>query len=156
VRLAPLVLVVPLLAACGGAAKTTHTTSATSDSSARDFVTAANKVCVASDRRIFRIGRLTRDPKGWAKTYASAKIAVTAMMRIVPPAARADTFKRMLRYARALTLSIQEIRDALRKNDIATAAAAQLAAGQLQDEVHRSAKAAGLTFCQQPLTNWPA
>jgi hypothetical protein len=35
------------------------------------------------------------------------------------------------------------------------ASAAQFAAGRLQDRVHTSAKAAGLTFCQQPLTNWP-
>ena len=30
------------------------------------------------------------------------------------------------------------------------------AAGRIQDKVHEQAKVAGLTFCQQPLTNWPA
>ena len=39
---------------------------------------------------------------------------------------------------------------------IDTAAAAQFAAAQLQDKVHQFAKMAGLTFCQQSLTNWPA
>jgi hypothetical protein len=62
----------------------------------------------------------------------------------------------MLRYASALTLSIQEVHDALVKSQLDTATAAQFAAAKIQDKVHQSAKAAGLTFCQQPLTNWPA
>jgi hypothetical protein len=62
----------------------------------------------------------------------------------------------MLRYGNALVLSIQEVHDSLVKSDLDTAAAAQFAAGQIQDKVHTAAKAAGLTFCQQHLTNWPA
>ena len=62
----------------------------------------------------------------------------------------------MLRYGNALALSIQEVHDALVKSNLDIAAAAQFAAAQLQDKVHTAAKAAGLTFCQQPLTNWPA
>ena len=31
-----------------------------------------------------------------------------------------------------------------------------LAAAQFLNKVHETAKNAGLTFCQQPLTNWPA
>jgi hypothetical protein len=113
-------------------------------------------VCIASDRRIFKIGRLSRDPKGWARTAAAARTGVTAMQQIVPPAARAEGFRQMLRYANALVLTIQEVHDSLVKSDLDTAAAAQFAAGKIQDKVHTAAKAVGLTFCQQPLTNWPA
>ena len=78
------------------------------------------------------------------------------MKQVQPPAARATAFRQMLRYGNALALSIQEVHDALVKKDYDTASAAQLAAGQLQDRVHTAARAAGLTFCQQSLTNWPA
>ena len=62
----------------------------------------------------------------------------------------------MIRYANALALSVQEVHDALVKSDLDTATAAQFAAAQIQDRVHTAAKSAGLTFCQQALTNWPA
>jgi hypothetical protein len=62
----------------------------------------------------------------------------------------------MLRFGNALALSVQEVHDALVKSNIDTAAAAQFAAAQIQDRVHTAAKTAGLTFCQQALTNWPA
>ena len=78
------------------------------------------------------------------------------MKKVRPPTARADTFQQMLRYGNALALSIQEVHDALVKKDYDTASAAQLAAAQIQDRVHTAAQAAGLTFCQQSLTNWPA
>jgi hypothetical protein len=45
---------------------------------------------------------------------------------------------------------------ALQQKKIDTAAAAQFAAAKIQDKVHTAARAAGLTFCQQALTNWPA
>ena len=73
-----------------------------------------------------------------------------------PPPARAAAYRQMLRFANALALSVQEVHDALVKSDLDTATAAQFAAAQIQDNVHTSAKAAGLTFCQQQLTNWPA
>jgi hypothetical protein len=154
VRALPLLLVLPLLTACSSASKSAQIRTTTT--SANDFVAAANKVCIASDRRIFKIGRLTRDPKGWAKTFASAKVALADMQALHPPPDRAAAFKRMVRFGRALALSIEEIHDSLAKRDLDTAGAAWLAAGRFQDEVHRAAKAAGLTFCQQPLTNWPA
>ena len=123
----------------------------------QQFVTAANQVWyVRSDKRIFKLGRLTRDPKGWQRTANAARTAVVEMRQIAPPPARAEAFRRMLRFGNALALSIQEVHDSLVKSDIDTAAAAQFAAAQIQDKVHTAAKAAGLTFCQQALTNWPA
>jgi hypothetical protein len=161
-----LVLVLALVpfagAACGSdsdGAKTTGTgagTTTTSPGSTVGYVGAGNQVCIRSDRRIFKIGRLTRDPKGWGRTAASARQAMTEMKQVRPPAARAAAFQQMLRYGNALALSIQEVHDSLVKKDYDTASAAQLAAGQIQDRVHSSAKSAGLTFCQQNLTNWPA
>jgi hypothetical protein len=144
-----------LVAACGGTsdASSRTTTAATTPS---DYVTAGNKVCIASDKRIFKIGRLSRDPKGWARTAAAARTAVREMRTITPPAERRAAFARMLKFANALALTIQEAQLSLVKNDLDTAAAAQFAAGHLQDQVHTAAKQAGLTFCQQPLTNWPA
>jgi hypothetical protein len=151
-----LLLAVPLcLAACGGGSKGAATTT-TSATPPKDYVAAGNKVCISSDKRIFKIGRLSRDPKGWAQTAVAARTAVTQMRAITPPAERAAAFKQMLKYANALALTIQELHLSLVNKDIATAAAAQFAAGRLQDQVHKAAKQAGLTFCQQPLTNWPA
>jgi hypothetical protein len=159
-RLLILVLVPLSVAACGGSdSKRTATggsPTTTSVESQQGYVAAGNQVCISSDKRIFKIGRLSRDPKGWGRTAASARLAMTEMKRVHPPAARADAFQQMLRYGNALALSIQEVHDALVKKDYDTASAAQLAAGQIQDRVHTSAKAAGLTFCQQNLTNWPA
>jgi hypothetical protein len=159
-RLPLLLLVVVVAAACGGGSKhagtTTTDTTSTSTVSLQDYVSAGNKVCIASDKRIFKIGRLSRDPKGWASTAAAARTAVKEMRQVVPPASRAAAFSQMLRYGSALVLSIQEVHDSLVKHDIDTAAAGQFAAAQIQDKVHAAAKSAGLTFCQQPLTNWPA
>jgi hypothetical protein len=159
-RLLILVLVPLSVAACGGSdSKRTGTgTSPTTTSgvSQQGYVAAGNQVCINSDKRIFKIGRLSRDPKGWGRTAASARQALVEMKRVRPPAERADAFRQMLRYGNALALSIQEVRDALVKKDYDTASAAQLAAAQIQDRVHTAAKAAGLTFCQQNLTNWPA
>jgi hypothetical protein len=156
-RLPLLVLLAVAATACGGSKDaSTTTTTATTPSSPEAFVSAGNQVCIASDKRIFKIGRLSRDPKGWARTAVAARTAVNEMQRIVPPTARAEAFRQMLRYANALVLSIQEVHDSLVKSDLDTAAAAQFAAGKIQDKVHTAAKAVGLTFCQQPLTNWPA
>jgi hypothetical protein len=159
-RLLILALVPLSVAACGGSdskktsTETTQTTTGTETQAG--YVSAGNQVCIAADKRIFKIGRLSRDPKGWGRTAASARQALGEMKKVRPPAARADAFQQMLRYGNALTLSIQEVHDALVKKDYDTASAAQLAAGQIQDRVHTAAQAAGLTFCQQSLTNWPA
>jgi hypothetical protein len=159
-RLLILALLPVSVAACGGDDSKRTSTSAspttTVNESQLGYVGAGNQVCIRSDKRIFKIGRLTRDPKGWGRTATSARQALTEMKQVRPPAARADAFQQMLRYGNALALSIQEVHDSLVKKDYDTASAAQLAAGQIQDRVHAAAKAAGLTFCQQNLTNWPA
>jgi hypothetical protein len=157
-------LVLPLaLVACGGDSKdastngsSTTTASTTGTTSGDGYVAAGNQVCIRADKRIFAIGRLSRDPKGWQRTATVAKQAIVDMKKVEPPPARAAAFQQMLRYGNALALSIQEVHHALVSKDYDTAAAAQLAAGQLQDRVHAAAKDAGLTFCQQSLTNWPA
>jgi hypothetical protein len=156
-RLPLVVLFALAVSACGDSSSTKKTTTTTSaPTSVQAFVKAGNSVCMAADRRVVKVGRLTRDPKGWARTASAARQAISEMQAITPPAGRAPAFNRMLRYAKVLTLSIQEVHDSLVKKDIDTAAAAQFAAATAQDEVHKAAKAAGLTFCQQPLTNWPA
>ena len=153
----PLIVVVALaVSACGSDSSKRAATTTTASVSLQAFVSAANGVCMASDKRIVKLGRLTRDPKGWQKTADAARLAVRQMRAIKPPPSKARIFNDMLHYANALTLSIQEVHDSLVKKDIDTAAAAQFAAAQIQDKVHQAAKTAGLTFCQQPLTNWPA
>ena len=153
-RLPLLLLLAAAATACGGS-KNAETTS-TATGSSQDYVTAGNQVCIRSDKRIFKIGRLSRDPKGWQRTADAARLAVREMKQVTPPPDRAAAFRQMVRYANALTLSIQEVHNALVKSNLDVAAAAQFAAAQIQDKVHTAAKAAGLTFCQQPLTNWPA
>ena len=155
-RLPVLVLFAVAVSACGGSSSAKKTTSTTHALSVQAFVKAGNNVCMAADRRIVKLGRLTRNPKGWARTAAEARRAIGEMQQVTPPPSRAEAFRKMLHYANALTLAIQEVHDALVKNNIDTAAAAQFAAAAAQDKVHESAKAAGLTFCQQALTNWPA
>jgi hypothetical protein len=156
-RLPFLVIFALSVAACGSSKETTTTTATTtSSSSLQAFVAAGNKVCQDTDKQIMSLGRLTRDPRGWAQTADAARAGILAMRQVSPPPERARAFRQMMRYANALALSIQEVHTALVKKDIDTAAAAQLAAGQFQTRVHQTAKNAGLTFCQQPLTNWPA
>jgi hypothetical protein len=154
VRRLPLFLLLALAATACGSSNDAQTTS--TSNSPQAFVDAGNQVCIRSDKRIFKIGRLSRDPRGWAETAAAARTAVREMRRVVPPPERADAFRRMMRFGSALALSIQEVHDSLVKSDLDTATAAQFAAAQIQDKVHAAAKAAGLTFCQQALTNWPA
>jgi hypothetical protein len=156
-RLPVLLLFAAALSACGGSDSSKRSTSTTrAPASAQAFVTAGNNVCMAADKRVVKLGRLTRNPKGWSRTAAEARQAIREMQQVKPPAGRAHDFNLMLRYARGLALSIQEVHDSLVKKDIDTAAAAQFAAAKFQDKVHETAKGLGLTFCQQPLTNWPA
>jgi hypothetical protein len=153
-RLPILMLFALSVTACGSSKDAKTTTSATTSVPA--FIAAANKVCQDTDKHIMAIGRLSRNPRGWARTYEAAKAGVVAMRNVTPPPSRARAFKLMLRYANALAITMQEVHNALVKNNIDVAAAAQIAAGRIQDKVHQQAKVLGLTFCQQPLTNWPA
>ena len=156
-RRLPLLTVFALtVVACGGSKDVKTASTTTTSTTVPAFVSAANKVCQDTDQTIMSIGRLTRNPRGWARTAAAARAGVLAMRKITPPPNRTAAFNKLLRYANALALSMQEVHDALVKNNIDVAAAAQLAAGQIQDRVHSQARLLGLTFCQQPLTNWPA
>jgi hypothetical protein len=156
VRRLPLLFVFAIAITACGSSKDATTTTAAAAPTMQAFVSAGNKVCMNSDQRIFKLGRLSRDPKGWSRTAAAARTAIADMRRVTPPPSRAAAFRQMLRYGNALALSVQEVHDALVKSNIDLAAAAQLAAAQIQDRVHTAAKSAGLTFCQQALTNWPA
>jgi hypothetical protein len=153
-RLPILMLFALSVTACGSSKEAKTTTS--TPTSVPAFVAAANKVCQDTDKQITAIGRLSRNPRGWARTYEAAKAGVIEMRKVTPPPNRVRAFNLMLRYANALAITMQEVHSALVKNNIDVAAAAQIAAGSIQDKVHQQAKVLGLTFCQQPLTNWPA
>jgi hypothetical protein len=51
---------------------------------------------------------------------------------------------------------VSDIAGALAKKDFATAQSAQARATQLDTKIKLQARALGLTFCEQFLTNWPA
>jgi hypothetical protein len=146
----------PLLAAaCGSKSTATGTTTATKHQTQANFVAEGNQVCIRSDRRVYRIGRLTRDPSGWAKTVAAGRISLAEMQGVVPSAASAAAYDLMMRFAQQLVAAIQSVHDNLVSKNYQAAINAQFRAARLQDKVHAEAKVAGLTFCQQALTNWP-
>ncbi|MFL5926545.1 MAG: hypothetical protein ACJ77E_06380 [Gaiellaceae bacterium] len=157
-RRALLFLLAPaLLAACGGTKSAgTTTTNAKPRPTQNQFVSAANAVCIRSDRTVFRLGRLSLDPAGWGKTAAAARRGVADMKRLTPPAGKDAEFRRLLTLGGDLAGGIQKVHDALVKKDYAKARAAQLAATRSDTAIHRQAQKLGLTFCQQLLTNWPA
>ena len=155
-RRALFVLHVPaLLAGCGGS-KSAQTTPAKPRPTQQQFVAAGNAVCVRSDRAIFRMGRLTLDPAGWARTAAAARRGVADMKRVTPPAAKDAAFQRLLALGQKLADGIQKVHDALAAKNYAKARDAQNAATDADTAIHRQAQRLGLTFCQQLLTNWPA
>jgi hypothetical protein len=152
-----LVLLLPLVAAaCGSAHKADTTTSAPPLLTQQQFVSAANAVCIKSDRRVFRLGRLSLLPQGWAQTAAAARQGVTEMSALHPPAARQAGFAHLLTLSRQLATGIQRVHDALVKKNYKVAQAEQLKATKADTAIHLQAKKLGLTFCQQLLTNWPA
>lgn len=155
-RRALLLLLVPALAACGGSSSSTTTTAAKPRPTQQQFVAAANAVCVRSDRAVYRIGNLSFDPAGWAKTAAAARRAIADMRTVTPPAAKDAGFKRLLDEGEKLAAGIQQVHDALVKKNLVAARAAQTAATNADTAIHLDAAKLGLTFCQQLLTNWPA
>lgn len=157
-RPAGLLLLLPLLAAAcgGGGSSASTTTAAAAPTTQKAFVNAANQVCIRADRRVYRLGRLSRDPSGWAKTVAAAHVGITEMRAITPPPAKAAVFTKMLDDAAQFAQALQNVHDALVKKTYQKAVTAQFSAARLQDRVHAQARLAGLTFCQQNLTNWPA
>jgi hypothetical protein len=157
VRPALLLLLAPaLLAACGGTKAAVTTTTEKPRLTQKQFVSQANAVCIRSDRAVFRLGRLSLDPAGWAKTAAAARRGVADMTRLTPPAGKDEQFRRLLTLGGDLADGIQKVHNALVKHDLAKARAAQLAATRDDTAIHRQAQKLGLTFCQQLLTNWPA
>jgi hypothetical protein len=155
-RTLPLLLLPLALAACGGSSSSSQTTVEKPRLTQKQFVAAANQVCVNSDRRIFRIGRLTLDPSSWARTATAARTGVSAMRRVSPPASRDAGFAKLLAEGTRLANGIQKVHDALMKKDYAAARKWQNDATIADTAIHRQAQKLGLTFCQQLLTNWPA
>jgi len=155
-RTIPLLALPLALAACGGSSSSTQTTVEKPRLTQKQFVAAANQVCVNSDRRIFRIGRLSLDPAGWGQTAAAARTGVTAMKRVSPPASRETGFAKLLSEGTRLANGIQKVHDALMKKDYTLARKWQNDATIADTAIHRQAQKLGLTFCQQLLTNWPA
>jgi hypothetical protein len=156
VRRAVTLLLVPLLvAACGSSGKQTKAP-APKRPTQKQFVSAGNAVCIRSDRAVFRLGRLSLDATGWAKTAAAARRAVADMARVTPPAGKDAQFQQLLALGRQLATGIQKVHDALAHKNLAAAQKAQTAATTVDTKIHRQAQRLGLTFCQQLLTNWPA
>ena len=155
-RVLPLLLVPVLTVACGGSKSATTTTTAKLRPTQQQFVSAANAVCVRSDRAIYRLGQLSLDPAGWAQTAAAARRAVADMRTVTPPAAKDAGFTLLLDEGQKLAVGIQHVHDALAKKNYVAARTAQNAATKADTAIHRQAQKLGLTFCQQLLTNWPA
>jgi hypothetical protein len=156
VRRALLFLAFPVLVAACGGSKSTDSTPVANRPTQKQFVAAANAVCVRSDRAIYEIGRLTVAPAGWAKTAAAARRAVADMKKVTPSAGKDAAFRQLLAEGQKLATGIQQVHDALVEKDYAQARKAQTAATAADSAIHRRAQKLGLTFCQQLLTNWPA
>jgi hypothetical protein len=150
-RALPLLLIPVLAAACGGSksAVSPRPTQA-------QFVAAANAVCVRSDRAIYKLGRLSLAPAGWAKTAAAARAAVAEMKKVTPPAGKDAAFRQLITSGQKLATGIQQVHDALVEKNYPKARTAQTTATAADTAIHRQAQKLGLTFCQQLLTNWPA
>jgi hypothetical protein len=151
-RLILLLLLPAALAACGGSSKPAAKPRPTQ----KQFVSAANAVCVRSDRAVFRLGRLSLDPAGWGTTAAAARKAVADMKTVTPPAGKDAAFNALIAEGQKLADGIQQVHDALVKKNYAKARSAQLKATSADTAIHKQAQKLGLTFCQQLLTNWPA
>ena len=122
----------------------------------KHFAAAADLICVDSDRRIYKLGALSTAPAGWTKTVAAATTALRQMGALRPPLPDAAGFRRLLSLGRQLRRDVQRVEQALVAKNLAAARRAQLAAKTVAAEIHAEAKALGLTFCEQPQTNWPA
>jgi hypothetical protein len=152
-----LALAVPLaVAGCGSSSHKASTTTSAPRLTQTQFVSAGNAVCIKSDRRVFRLGRLSLLPDGWAKTAAAARVGVREMSVLHPPAAKQAGFDHMLALGNQLATGIEHVHDALVKKNYKAAQAEQLKATKADTAIHLQAKKLGLTFCQQLLTNWPA
>jgi hypothetical protein len=159
-RVAWFLLTVPVLAACGAssAAKTNPSTTvaAVPRLTQKNFVKEGNLVCLHSDRRVYKLGTLSRDPVGWEKVALAAHVAITEMRKLRPPIADQVGFDRLLVLAQRLANGIARVHAALMRHAYTTARADQSGARNVSGQIHAQARTLGLTFCQQLLTNWPA
>lgn len=148
------VLLVPVLAAACDSSS--HPKATAPRLTQEQFVSAGNTVCINSDRRVSRLGRLTIAPAGWAATAVAARTGLAQMSALRPPLQAEPGFEHLLLLGRLLSTGIQQVHDALVKKDYKAAQAAQLRATRADTGIHIQAQKLGLTFCQQLLTNWPA
>lgn len=159
-RVAWFLLTVPVLAACGAASavKTNESTTvaAVPRLTQKNFVKEGNLVCLHSDRRVYRLGTLSRNPVGWEKVAQAANVAITEMSRLRPPLPDQVGFDRLLLLARRMANGIVRVHAALMRHAFTTARADQSVAKNVSGQIHAQARTLGLTFCQQLLTNWPA
>jgi hypothetical protein len=159
-RVAWFLLTVPVLAACGAssAAKTNQSTTvaAVPRLTQKNFVKEGNLVCLHSDRRVYKLGTLSRNPVGWEKVAQAAHTAIAEMKKLRPPLADQVAFNRLLLLARRLADGVVQVHAALRRHDFTIARTDQAIAKNVSAEIHAQARTLGLTFCQQLLTNWPA
>ena len=149
-RLLPIVLLALVAAGCGGkssgSARLTH----------GELVSEANKVCIDSDHKVYRVGLLSADPAGWKKTADIADESVREMAKLRPPAKDAARFGELLGYGRDQAAALRKLHGALVVKSYTTARAAQKQATRDDTKVKRAARELGFTFCSQLLTNWPA
>ncbi len=128
--------------------------------SQKQFVAAADDVCVASDRRVYTpAGSLSTKASlaGQGEPIQAADLALNRMAALRPPADDAADFARLLTLGRRLRDSVQRVHDALARKNLAAARKAQHTATDFDTrEIHQAAAKLGLTFCEQPQTNWPA
>ena len=159
-RVAWLLVTVPVLAACGVSSAEKTSRSTTVEAPARltqkSFVTEGNLVCLRSDRRVYRLGTLSRNPAGWEKVAQAARVAIEEMEKLRPPLADQLRFDDLLALARRLQDGIVRVHAALMRHNFTAARTDQASATRVSSEIHAQARSLGLTFCQQLLTNWPA
>jgi hypothetical protein len=159
-RVAWLLVTVPVLAACGASSAAKTSPSTTIEAPARltqkSFVTEGNLVCLRSDRRVYKLGTLSRNPTGWEKVAKAARLAIEEMEKLRPPLVDQLRFDHLLVLARRLQDGILRVQAALRRHNFTGARTDQVAATRVSGEIHLQARKLGLTFCQQLLTNWPA
>jgi hypothetical protein len=159
-RVAWLLLTVPVLAGCGASSAAKTVTSPAVKVIPRltqkSFVNEGNLVCLRSDRRVYKLGTLSLDPVGWAKVAKAARVAIAEMRKLRPPLFDQARFDHLLVLARRLEEGIVRVHAALMHRNVAAARRDQSAARNVSAAIHTQAHKLGLTFCQQLLTNWPA
>ena len=120
------------------------------------FVAAGEQVCIRSDRRIYRIGSLGRDPVPWRKTRDAASTADRGDGDAAASGGEGEAVRSARRGRAAAPHRDRQVHDALVAKTFDKAREAQGEAVRADATIKRLAHALGLTFCEQLLTNWPA